>query len=497
MLKPSAIALALLGVMIGAGHSKADTAKNVILMISDGQGFNHLLAAEAYSGTRGVYQDFETKLGMSTYSASNAGFQTGNLGYDPAKMASDGWYVAGSATGSASAATAMYTGRKIHDNRININTDGEAVTSFFEQAAAAGRSMGAVSSVQITHATPAAVYGHNVNRDNYAQLANEGIGGSNPSDENAGYDAGNYHGHFKVLMGAGHGDYDDNGLWDPDSTDNYVGGASTWEQIKSAPAPNGWTFVDDKARFEAIAAGNDVPEKLLGIARVNQTLQYNRAAEAEKNANVPDLATMTSAALHVLDQDPDGFAVMIEGGAVDWAAHHGNLQRMLEEQMDFNDAVLSAVEWVRRESDWSETLLIVTADHETGYLLGPGGFDYVDEDGDGRYTSADTLLGYKHIEDNGPGELPGVEWFSSVHTNQLVPLFAKGAGAELFEKHVAGTDPNLAGYYGLDGAVWNGAYVDNTSVYSVMMEASGVPEPASMALLSLGGLAMVRRRRRA
>jgi alkaline phosphatase len=187
---------------------------------------------------------------------------------------------------------------------------------------------------------------------------------------------------------------------------------------------------------------------------------------------------------------------MIEGGAVDWAGHGNNLPRMIEEQIDFNNSVQAAVDWVEDNSDWDETLLIVTADHETGYLLGPGGFEYTDVDSNGEYTDDDILLGYKHVEDNGAGNLPGVEWFSGGHTNQIVPLFAKGAGAELFEQYIDGTDPNLAGYYGLDGQIWDGDYIDNTGIYSVMMEASEVPEPATMALLGLGGLVIARRRRR-
>ena len=90
------------------------------------------------------------------------------------------------------------------------------------------------------------------------------------------------------------------------------------------------------------------------------------------NANVPDLATMTKGALNVLDANRKGFFLMVEGGAVDWASHANQPGRIIEEQVDFNEAVTAVCRWVRRNSSWDETLVIVTGDHETGYLWGPG-----------------------------------------------------------------------------------------------------------------------------
>ena len=63
---------------------------------------------------------------------------------------------------------------------------------------------------------------------------------------------------------------------------------------------------------------------------------------------------------------------MVEGGAVDWAAHDHQSGRMIEEQIDFNLSIEAVIAWVEEHSSWNETLVIVTADHETGYLAGPG-----------------------------------------------------------------------------------------------------------------------------
>jgi alkaline phosphatase len=492
--------VAAIGLLTAATSvASATQAKNVILMISDGQGFNHVTAADMYTGSQAVYHSFDTKVSMTTYSANN-NFATNPMGYDPTQMASNFNYVKSNYTDSASAASAMYCGEKIYDGEINMTTSGDPLTSFFEMAAKNpyNKSMGAVSSVQMTHATPGAVYGHNNDRGHYAEIGTEGIYGSNPNANNAFYDALNYNGNFTVLMGAGHGDYDNNGNYNPGVNDKYAGGTVTWEDVKDGAAPNGWTFVETKGDFEDIAAGNNVPNKLLGFAQVNSTLQQGRNGGAPMNANVPTLETMTKAALNVLSQNANGFTVMIEGGAVDWAGHANQTDRLVEEQVDFNNSVQAAVDWIDTNSSWEETLLIVTADHETGYLLGADGSNgYFDVNGNGQY---DHGIDYGYLGDNNPGALPDASWHSGSHTNQLVPLFAKGAGSELFADYIIGNDPNLDAYYNLTGSGWtgfNGDYIDNTSIFSVMTGATDIPEPTSIALIGLAGSAILMRRRSA
>jgi alkaline phosphatase len=92
--------------------------------------------------------------------------------------------------------------------------------------------------------------------------------------------------------------------------------------------------------------------------------------------------------------------------------------------------------------------------------------------------------------DNGVGNIPGVEYSSGGHTNQLVPLFAKGKGANAFSGLVDMQDPNAQSYWELP----NANVVDNTDVFTVME--GTIPEPATMSLLALGGLgALIRRRK--
>jgi alkaline phosphatase len=103
---------------------------------------------------------------------------------------------------------------------------------------------------------------------------------------------------------------------------------------------------------------------------------------------------------------------MIEGGATDWASHANQKGRLIEEMMSFYDAVNTVVGWVETHSNWDETLLVVTGDHETGLLWGEQPF--------------------RPLKDNGKGILPGMNFYGGEHSNSLIPFFAKGAGSELY-----------------------------------------------------------------
>jgi alkaline phosphatase len=196
------------------------------------------------------------------------------------------------------------------------------------------------------------------------------------------------------------------------------------------------------------------------------------------NPDVPDLATMSIGALHVLNQNPAGFFVMIEGGAVDWMAHANNMPRLIEEQMDFNAAVSAVIDWVETHSSWEETLLIVTSDHETGGIWGEGTFmpasgniladptDYTTFDASRFVPGRDEFIAFRAIEDAGAGNIPPHQFASGNHTNDLVPLWALGVGSRLFaqfERHDEFAQALWGEPYG-----WSGNYVDNTAVFHVM-----------------------------
>jgi alkaline phosphatase len=428
------IACLAAGLVMLAGCAQAQRPKYVIVMISDGCGYNHITASSLYQFGRPdgwAYQQFPVCLGM-------AHFPNGSS-YDPALAWSDFAYVKKGVTDSAAAATAMATGVKTYNGAIGVGPDKQPVPNILERAEEVGMASGVVTSVPFCHATPAGFLAHNEGRGNYCEIANAMLASR-----------------AEVIMGAGHPLYDDSGKLRAEAKYTYIA-QPQWEQLGAGTVasdadgdgtPDAWKLMQTKAEFEALAQG-DTPKRVVGIAQVGSTLQEGRAGDTKAdaftvpfNSNVPDLGQMTLAAFNVLDNDPDGFCIMIEGGAVDWASHSNLSGRTIEEETDFSKAVDAVIAWVEAHSNWDETLLIVTGDHETGYLTGPGS----DPE-------------WKPLVNNGQGHMPGMEWHYGSHTNSLVPLFAKGATAPRFTQMIVQRDPI------------RGPYVDNTSIAKVVFEA--------------------------
>ncbi len=193
---------------------------------------------------------------------------------------------------------------------------------------------------------------------------------------------------------------------------------------------------------------------------------------------------MTLGALNVLDMDPDGLYLLVEGGGVDRAMHANNLGRMIEDQIEFDAAVAAVSAYLDANTNgnnWANTLVIVTADHDH-LLFGP---------------DSDTVF-QQDLTDNGKGNLPGHKWQFSSHSNQLVPLFARGPGSELLALYADQRDfgrlpPNAAG--GPDRVV-DRLYLDQTEIYAALVQTQAVPEPASVALAGVAGLGLAVRRLR-
>ncbi|WP_252109713.1 MULTISPECIES: alkaline phosphatase [unclassified Halomonas] len=471
--KRCALALALGSVFATSALAQQNSAKNVILMITDGAGIETFRAASYYRhGGLGheVYDDFDTQVFAATYPLTTATEPTmsdeGAVTFDPEALWSDeaadgvGFegklgdydsYFAGynyareNFTDSAAAGTALATGQKTYNSAINWSNNDERMKNIGEYVVESGRALGVVSSVQLSHATPAAFLGHNASRNEYAALGEEIIDS----------------GLATVVFGAGHPYFDDagNAVENPDENAfRYVGGEATWQRLVDGDTD--YQLIESRDDFEALADGELTLEgdKVLGVAQNHATLQFNRPGVAAGDLldNVPSLPTLTRGALEVLKQNDEGFFLMVEGGAVDWAAHANNLPRLVEEQVDFNEAVEAAVEWVETNSDWDETMIIVTSDHGNGLLQGP------DSDQNA----------YSPVVSQGAGALPLVRWHSDNHTRELVPLYAQGAGADYF-LDVAQRDEGLSTYNVDENAQ---QWLDNTDVFRAAMSALGIDE---------------------
>lgn len=448
-------------------------AKNVILLITDGAGINTWRAASYYRhGALGheVYDDFDVKAFMSTYPLNTSNTPTKTNDGSVTFNASELWdaapsnevfkgslgnypgyfkgydYTRTDYTDSAAAATALATGQKTYNNAINWSNNDTKLKHIGEYAVESGRSLGSISTVQWTHATPAGFLSHNASRNEYSAMAQDIVNSGMAS----------------VVMGAGHPNFDKEGKpveAKDDKAYRYVGGKDTWDKLKNGETD--YVLIETKEDFEKLAAGKfDLGNKtkLLGTVQNHLTTQFNRpgVAMGQPLENQPSLATMTKGALNVLSKNEKGFFLMVEGGAVDWAAHANNLPRLIEEQIDFNLAVEAVAEWVEANSSWDETLIIVTTDHGNGLLQGP----------DSNSTA------YSDLINQGAGALPLVRWHTDTHTRELVPLYAHGKGAEFF-RDVAKKDAGLATYH---AAEENQIYVDNTDVFRASLAAFGLKE---------------------
>ncbi len=429
------LALTLNG-MVLLSPTEARSPKNIIIFISDGCGYNHIDAASYYEfGQKElqIYEQFPVKFALSTYSAN------GN-GYAPDSAWRDFDYVRNKPTDSGAAGTAIATGVKTYNGAIGVNLNRQVTENVLEHFEKLSKATGVVTTVPFSHATPAAFGAHNLSRKNFGLIARDMLLNSK----------------MEVIMGAGHPGYDADGQLRSDSSFKFFGEPTLWTELYAGKAGNDadgdslidyWTCIEQRTDFQRLMDG-PAPKRVFGLARVAETLQQKRSGD--KNAppftvpmlaTVPTLAEMSLAALNVLDADPDGFCMMIEGGAVDWASHENQSGRMIEEEIDFNHAVAAVVRWVETHSSWEESLVIVTADHETGYLTGLNSG-----------TSAAGQPIWNPLQNHGKGVLPGMEWHSGEHTNALIPFFAKGAASESLRQYADEIDPV------------RGHYLDNTEI---------------------------------
>ncbi|MGV6871763.1 alkaline phosphatase [Pseudochelatococcus sp. B33] len=478
ILKKIALGLCLASALTAPALAQNPQAKNVIVLITDGAGIETWRAASFFRhGALGheAYDDFDVKVFASTYPLNTSNEPTntneGSVTFDPAKLWDDakvdtvfegslgafpgffaGYdYTRADFTDSAAAATALASGTKTYNNAINWSNTGEKLKHIGEYAVESGRSLGVVTSVEWSHATPAGFLAHNVSRNDYVGLGKEIVDS----------------GLATVVMGTGHPYYEGEGtrVENPDDRAfRFVGGRDTWERLTSGQTD--YAHIETKADFEALAKGElDLKgkSKVIGTAQNIQTLQFNRPGVTAGNRldNTPDLKTMALGAINLLEKNDNGFFLMVEGGAVDWAAHANNLPRLIEEQIDFNEMVEAVVDWVENKSSWDETLVIVTTDHGNGLLQGPDS----------------NVNAYSPVVNQGAGALPLVRWHTDNHTRELVPLYAHGVGADFFVKN-AQKDPGLAAY---DVPEESRVYVDNTDVFRAGLNAFGIAAPTKAA----------------
>jgi len=328
-----------------AHPAPAGAARNVILFIGDGMGFEQVEAAGMVAtGRPGTlsFEDFPVRGSVHTGNAE------------------------GKVTDSAAAATAMSTGNKVGNGVISMALPGNGapLETALERFKASGKSTGLVTTTIITHATPAAFGAHEPSRYNYSDIADDYLNDSRPT---------------VLLGGAEH-------------------------LTAEAAAAAGYTVVVDRDGLQALDRTHDA---LVSGQFGRGDMPY----ESDGLGGLPHLSEMTLAALRILENDPDGFFLLVEGGRIDHACHANDIGRAIGETIEFSRAVAVAVEWSDSHPD---TLLVVTADHETG--------------------------GMQVLANNGAGNLPSVSWGTTGHTPVSVPVFLRGIDAESVPGILENTD---------------------------------------------------------
>lgn len=397
--------------------------KHIILIIFDGMDWQttraasiHNLKRVAYEQGRGTgthFQDYDadgtSQFGFMVTSPHNNGTKTnpneqtvlnpGGImpgGYDPTRggafpwdKAADRQYLTSQPDGesgshaytdSASSATSMTAGRKTYNNAIAVGPDGSRLTTIARRCQEAGYRVGIVSSVPISHATPATAYAHNVARRDYQDITRDMLGLpsiSHPDGPLPGLD---------VVIGGGYGDERDK---DAGQGKNFIPGnvyltkrdrQSAASRYVVSMRKSGTNGAKQLARRAKAAAKQK--KRLLGFYGVGaakghlpfatadgdyETVQgRNKKAEEYSAADIkenPTLAQMTDAALQVLSANESPFWLMVEAGDVDWANHDNNLDNSIGAVNSGDAAVKVVTDWVEANSNWNESLVIVTADH--------------------------------------------------------------------------------------------------------------------------------------
>ena len=329
-------------------------AKNIILFVGDGMSVATVTAARIYEGQKRGADGESNNLAMDTFPYS-ALVKT----YAHDAQVAD----------SAPTAVAMTSGVKTRNDIIGLDqtvavgdcaaAQGREVKTIFEMAEEAGLATGVVSTARITHATPATTYAHVPDRDweDDASLADDGgtpgAGCKDIADQLVNWPYGDG---FEIALGGGRSYFLSDKVADPEDTDKKgrrADGRNLTQEWTGKGNNN--LFVFDSNGLSSIDWQSG--PKVLGLFERSH-MKYE-ADRAKDKAGEPSLAEMTDLAIKRLQQNEDGFVLMVEGGRIDHAHHDGNAARALEDTVAFDAAVQKALDLTTRE----DTLIVVTADH--------------------------------------------------------------------------------------------------------------------------------------
>lgn len=267
-------------------------------------------------------------------------------------------------TDSAAGGTAYAVGEKTNNGYIGFSTDEKPLKSVLEYAEEKGFSTGIVVTCGITHATPASFYAHVVSR----KMENEIAEFLPESGIDVAIGAGQ---EFFLPKGEGNGEREDG------------------KNVVKVLEDKGYNYISDVNELK----NYDDDKPVVGLIEKSSFPHF-----ADRDYNLGEL---TNVAIKKLSKNEDGFFLMVEGSQIDWGGHANDQEYVVGELKDFNTALKAALDFAEEDGN---TLVVVTADHETG------GMSIIEGDRDG--SDIKMSFNTKH------------------HTPQMVPVFAFGPGSE-------------------------------------------------------------------
>jgi len=347
-------------------------AKNIIFMVPDGMGLSNVTAARIFqNGPNGNNLNLET---------------LSEIGYQRTHSRNS------TVTDSAAAAATWACGEKFNNNEISCHdnngdkvcdANGSPVT-ILELAQKKGKATGLVATSTITHATPAVWAAHVHYRNCEIEIGRQYI-------EDTGVD---------VILGGGIGPNQAG-----KNCEQYLGQEKN-AVIDSAKS-KGYEYAITKSEMDAAVASG--AKKVLGLftleGKTPETFRVDPMISWPSNE--PTLPEMTSAALDILEDDRDGFFLMVEGSQIDWANHANNLQYQIGETLAFDEAVKVVLDWTNAKPIRKfQTLIVLVADHDCGGFAVNGPYGTLSEAGDlivPGWTSIDHTAVDTIIWSQGPG----------------------------------------------------------------------------------------------
>jgi alkaline phosphatase len=306
-------------------------------------------------GVAQVYSGYTANKGLLNLFICNS------IGFSKTYSASD--YI----TDSGAGATAISTGYKTYNGAIGVDKDTVIAKTILEYAEDRGLATGLVSTSAITHATPASFIAHQASREDYEAIAADFL----KTD-------------IDVFIGGGI---------------NHFAVRKDKRDLLKELRQKGYQVVFSMDSIKKITHG-----KLAGLT----AKEHNPSMIDGRGDMLPN---STQTALNILSGNKKGFFLMVEGSQIDWGAHANNANYIAKEMIDFDNAIGKVLDFAKKDG---HTLVIITADHETG--------------------------GMSLVEGNFQQGTVVAKFTTTDHTGVMVPVFAFGPGAELFQGVQENTD---------------------------------------------------------